>query len=206
MEIWVRARRDPTVRDSYFRLDRRQRKLIADIVREGQESGEFNPDADADEFAIALSGPDGRPRRAGHARSAGRRADRMIERCLALASSELGAICEPPRDWRARCVCIHVRDGWAPGSGVALRPDGAAISRRQLLRRGAGLALGGLLAGCSSTNPAGNGQRARPLPRPGQAASNGRCTPTTSRSRPGSSPSGARPCSSTTGSRTSTRP
>src|ERR1700712_1309869 len=32
MEIWVRARRDPTVRDSYFRLDRRQRGLIAEIV------------------------------------------------------------------------------------------------------------------------------------------------------------------------------
>src|SRR6476646_7155233 len=32
MEIWVRARRDPGVRRSYFRLDRRQRVLIADIV------------------------------------------------------------------------------------------------------------------------------------------------------------------------------
>ena len=41
MEMWVRARRDPAVRDGYFRLDRRQRKLIADIVREGQEHGEF---------------------------------------------------------------------------------------------------------------------------------------------------------------------
>ena len=26
MEMWVRARRDPAVRDAYFRLDRRQRK------------------------------------------------------------------------------------------------------------------------------------------------------------------------------------
>ena len=32
MEIWVRARRDPSVRRSYVRLDRRQRALIADIV------------------------------------------------------------------------------------------------------------------------------------------------------------------------------
>src|SRR5580704_12416915 len=56
MEIWVRARRDPSVRKSYFRLDRRQRGLIADIVREGQAAGEFSPDADPDEFALLLSG------------------------------------------------------------------------------------------------------------------------------------------------------
>src|SRR3984957_16868414 len=90
MEIWVRARRDPSVRRSYFRLDRRQRKLIADIVREGQANEEFSPDADADDFAIGLSGlmdglggkltpghPDIEP-------------GRMVERCLALASVELG--------------------------------------------------------------------------------------------------------------------
>ena len=39
MEIWVRARRDANVRATYFRLDRRQRGLIADIVREGQAVG-----------------------------------------------------------------------------------------------------------------------------------------------------------------------
>ncbi|MFL5862063.1 MAG: TetR/AcrR family transcriptional regulator [Solirubrobacteraceae bacterium] len=89
MEIWVRARRDPSVRRSYFRLDRRQRVLIADIIRDGQESGEFNPEVDPDDFALALSGlmdglgvqvtlgqPDVSP-------------DRMVERCLALASTEL---------------------------------------------------------------------------------------------------------------------
>ena len=90
MEIWVRARRDETVRESYFKLDRRQRRLIADIVREGQASGEFSVDADPEAFAIALSGlmdglgvqvtlgqPDVTP-------------ERMVERCLALASMELG--------------------------------------------------------------------------------------------------------------------
>jgi AcrR family transcriptional regulator len=90
MEMWVRARRDPGVRDAYFRLDRRQRKLIADIVREGQTEGTFDAGADPDEFALALSGlmdglgvqvtlgqPDVTP-------------ERMVERCLALASSELG--------------------------------------------------------------------------------------------------------------------
>jgi AcrR family transcriptional regulator len=90
MEIWVRARRDETVRGSYFRLDRRQRALIATIVREGQETGEFTPHADPDDFALVLSGlldglgvqvtlgqPDVTPAR-------------MVDRCLSLASSELG--------------------------------------------------------------------------------------------------------------------
>ena len=90
MEIWVRARRDPAVRRSYFRLDRRQRALIADIIRDGQASGEFSATADPDDFALALSGlmdglgvqvtlgqPDVTPAR-------------MLDRCLALASSELG--------------------------------------------------------------------------------------------------------------------
>lgn len=90
MEIWVRARRDTSVRESYFQLDRRQRKLIADIVREGQAAGEFSADADPDAFAVALSGlmdglgvqitlgqPDVAP-------------ERMIGICLALASGELG--------------------------------------------------------------------------------------------------------------------
>jgi AcrR family transcriptional regulator len=89
MEIWVRARRDPSVRRSYFRLDRRQRALIADIVRDGQQSGEFGAATDPDDFALALSGlmdglgvqvtlgqPDVTP-------------VRMVDRCLALANSEL---------------------------------------------------------------------------------------------------------------------
>jgi AcrR family transcriptional regulator len=95
MEVWVRARRDETVRHNYFRLDRRQRVLIADIVREGQESGEFSEHTDPDEFALSLSGlmdglgvqvtlgqPDVTP-------------ERMIDRCLALASTELGCELRP---------------------------------------------------------------------------------------------------------------
>ncbi len=90
MEIWVRARRDETVRSNYFRLDRRQRELIAEIVREGQAAGEFGSETDPDDFALMLSGlmdglgvqvtlgqPDVTP-------------VRMVDRCLALASSELG--------------------------------------------------------------------------------------------------------------------
>jgi AcrR family transcriptional regulator len=95
MEMWVRARRDDNVRSTYFRLDRRQRELIADIVREGQASGEFASDADPDDFALALSGlMDG----LGVQVTLGQPdvpAERMIDRCLTLASSELGCTLRP---------------------------------------------------------------------------------------------------------------
>lgn len=97
MEIWVRARRDPTVRSSYFRLDRQQRELIAEIVRDGQRAGEFSAGTDPDDFALMLSGlmdglgvqvtlgqPDVTPAR-------------MVGRCLALASTELGCELAPSR-------------------------------------------------------------------------------------------------------------
>jgi AcrR family transcriptional regulator len=95
MDVWVRARRDESVRRAYIRLDRRLRGLIADIVRDGQAAGEFGKDADAEDFALALSGlmdglgvqvtlgqPDVTP-------------ERMVDCCLALASTELG--CELQR-------------------------------------------------------------------------------------------------------------
>jgi AcrR family transcriptional regulator len=90
MEMWVRARRSEAVRQGYFRLNRRERDLIAEIVREGQAKGEFSTDAQPDEFALALSSlmdglgvqvtlgqPDVPP-------------ERMVQSCLALASAELG--------------------------------------------------------------------------------------------------------------------
>lgn len=50
---------------------------------------------------------------------------------------------------------MHPREGWLE-SGIRLRPEPvqSAISRRQLLAAGAGLALGATLAGCGSSNPA----------------------------------------------------
>jgi AcrR family transcriptional regulator len=102
MDVWVRARRDESVRHNYFRLDRRQRGLIAEIVREGQASGEFNEEADPDDFALSLSGlmdglgvqvtlgqPDVTP-------------ERMIDRCLALASTELGCQLRPSANVQKR--------------------------------------------------------------------------------------------------------
>jgi AcrR family transcriptional regulator len=89
MEIWVRARRDPSVRRSYFRLARRERALIADIVRDGQQAGEFSATTDPDDFALALSAlMDG----LGVQVTLGQPdvgAARMVDRCLALANSEL---------------------------------------------------------------------------------------------------------------------
>jgi spermidine/putrescine transport system substrate-binding protein len=60
---------------------------------------------------------------------------------------------------------MHPREGWSEG-GIRRRPQAleSALSRRQLLMAGAGLALGGALAGCSSTNPAA-GSNGPPLPR-----------------------------------------
>jgi AcrR family transcriptional regulator len=54
MELWVRALRDPQLARTRERLDRRWRKAIADIVRDGQATGEFG-DADADDIALFLS-------------------------------------------------------------------------------------------------------------------------------------------------------
>jgi AcrR family transcriptional regulator len=53
MELWVRALHDPQLARTRERLDRRWRAAIADIVRDGQASGEFAP-ADADDLALLL--------------------------------------------------------------------------------------------------------------------------------------------------------
>jgi AcrR family transcriptional regulator len=102
MEIWVRARRDDSVRRSYFRLDRRQRALIAEIVRDGQQEGEFSTDINPADFALSLSGmldglgvqvtlgqPDLSP-------------ERMVQQCLTLASSQLGCAFPQPRSFDTR--------------------------------------------------------------------------------------------------------
>jgi AcrR family transcriptional regulator len=54
MELWVRALRDPRLAATRERLDRRWRDALADIVREGQATGEFGP-ADADDVALLLA-------------------------------------------------------------------------------------------------------------------------------------------------------
>jgi AcrR family transcriptional regulator len=54
LDLWAKARRDPEVARDREVLDRRWRRTIADIVRQGQASGEFAA-VDADEFALRLA-------------------------------------------------------------------------------------------------------------------------------------------------------
>lgn len=53
MELWVRALRDPELAKTRERLDRRWRTTIADVLREGQATGEFGA-GDAEERALVL--------------------------------------------------------------------------------------------------------------------------------------------------------
>ncbi len=53
MELWVRALRDPKLAETRQRLDGRWREALADVIREGQASGEFGGD-DADDLALLL--------------------------------------------------------------------------------------------------------------------------------------------------------
>lgn len=89
LDMWARAPRDPDVARDRHLMDRRWRSTIADIVREGQASGEFGP-ADPDDFALRLAAlidglavqvvlrdPDVGPQR-------------MLDLCRSMASEQLG--------------------------------------------------------------------------------------------------------------------
>jgi AcrR family transcriptional regulator len=54
MELWARALSDPDLAATRAELDGRWRRAIADVVRYGQERGEFGP-ADPDEIAVLLA-------------------------------------------------------------------------------------------------------------------------------------------------------
>jgi len=54
IELWSRALRDERSGRKRAALDRRWRRTIADIVRDGQESGEFG-NFDADQFSMLLA-------------------------------------------------------------------------------------------------------------------------------------------------------
>jgi AcrR family transcriptional regulator len=90
IEMWMQVRYRPHMREAYERLERTGlRAMLADIVREGQDGGEFG-EADADDVATTLSAlldglgvqvtlhhPD-------------IDAERMVSLCLTMASKELG--------------------------------------------------------------------------------------------------------------------
>jgi AcrR family transcriptional regulator len=54
LDLWARAPRDQDVARDRATLDRRWRETIADIVRQGQASGEFAP-VDAGDFSLRLA-------------------------------------------------------------------------------------------------------------------------------------------------------
>ena len=54
MEIWTRALRDNSTRTARQRLDQRWREQIAELIRDGQRSGEFG-DADHNDVALVLA-------------------------------------------------------------------------------------------------------------------------------------------------------
>jgi AcrR family transcriptional regulator len=54
MEIWTRALRDPSTRRVRRRLDQRWRAQIAEVIRDGQNAGEFG-EADPDDVALLLA-------------------------------------------------------------------------------------------------------------------------------------------------------
>jgi AcrR family transcriptional regulator len=54
MEVWSRALRDPELATTRAELDGRWRRTIAEVVRYGQERGEFGA-ADPEEFAVLLA-------------------------------------------------------------------------------------------------------------------------------------------------------
>jgi AcrR family transcriptional regulator len=53
MELWVRALRDPAVNSARAALDARWREAIAEVVRDGQATGEFSA-VDPEAFALTL--------------------------------------------------------------------------------------------------------------------------------------------------------
>jgi AcrR family transcriptional regulator len=54
MDLWARALRDPELAVTRAELDGRWRRTIAEVVRYGQERGEFGA-ADPEEFAVLLA-------------------------------------------------------------------------------------------------------------------------------------------------------
>jgi AcrR family transcriptional regulator len=55
IEVWVRALRDADMAKDREILDERWRSQIADIVRNGKESGEFTSDANVEELSLRLA-------------------------------------------------------------------------------------------------------------------------------------------------------
>ena len=101
IEMWLQVRHRPHLRGAYERLERSgQQLMIAEVIRRGQDDGEFNADVDAEDVATMLSAlidglgvqvtlqhPDVT-------------AERMVRLCLDAAATELGFVPERRPDAR----------------------------------------------------------------------------------------------------------
>ena len=101
IEMWLQVRHRPHLRGAYERLERSgQQLMIAEVIRRGQEGGEFKADVDAEDVATMLSAlidglgvqvtlqhPD-------------LTAERMVRLCLDAAATELGFVPERRPDAR----------------------------------------------------------------------------------------------------------
>ena len=88
-ELWSRGLRDPLVAKKREALDRRWRATIAQVVRDGQASREFDP-VNPDEFALMLASLiDGLAIQA-ILRDRDATPERLREVCIEVASRELG--------------------------------------------------------------------------------------------------------------------
>jgi BetI-type transcriptional repressor, C-terminal/Bacterial regulatory proteins, tetR family len=89
LDLWARAPRDPDVARDRQQLDRRWRETLAEVVRHGQELGEFGP-VDPDDFAVRLAALiDGLAIQVVLA-DPDVPAGRMLDLCMVSAASELG--------------------------------------------------------------------------------------------------------------------
>lgn len=95
IEVWVRALRDPAMARDREVLDQRWRRQVADIVRDGQASGEFASCEPAEELALRLASLiDGLAIQV-TLRDSQVSPQRMRRTCLDVAANELGFEPEP---------------------------------------------------------------------------------------------------------------
>ncbi len=94
LEIWVRALRDPELAREREVLDRRWRQSIEEIIRQGQETGEFPP-GDAHEQALRIGAfVDGMAIQV-LLRDSEVSPKHMRDACLEMAAREIGYELEP---------------------------------------------------------------------------------------------------------------
>lgn len=125
LEMWPLVRHRPQLREAYERLERTgQQAMIEEVIRRGQRSGEFDPDADANDVSTMLSAlidALGVQVTLGHPTMS---SERMRRLCLAAAARELGFTLPADSDDGAP----------APVRSLAARRSGAAPLRQRARR------------------------------------------------------------------------